>query len=51
MGEKNKVLIYDIGKNEWILKHLKITPYFELYYYSSAVTLPSGDILVTGTHC
>lgn len=48
MGEKNKILMYDIEKKEWFLKNLKNSPYFEFYYYSSAVTLPCGDLFVSG---
>jgi kelch-like protein 10 len=48
-GEKNKVLHYNIEKNEWKLSYLPIHGQpGEFHYYSSACTLPSGDILITG---
>jgi len=47
-GEKNKVLMYNIDKDEWKLTHLPFGQSYEFNYYSSAVTLPNGSILITG---
>jgi Kelch motif len=47
-GEKNKVLIYSIDRDEWKLTQLPYTSNYEFNYYSSAVTLPNGTVLVTG---
>lgn len=50
-GEKNKILYYVIEKNEW--KSIKLDPHSypkscEFNYYSSAATLPTGEIVITG---
>ena len=48
-GEKNKVLQYNIEKSEWKLSFLPIHGQNgEFNYYSSACTLPNGDIIVSG---
>jgi len=47
-GEKNKILIYGVERDEWVLTHLSFGEIHEFNYYSSAATLPSGNILITG---
>mmetsp|Transcript_35370 Transcript_35370/g.31840 ORF Transcript_35370/g.31840 Transcript_35370/m.31840 type:complete len:125 (+) Transcript_35370:508-882(+) len=47
-GEKNKVLSYNIEKDDWKLSHLPLGQHYEFNYYSSAVTLPNGNVLITG---
>jgi len=47
-GEKNKILIYNVERDEWALTHLSFGEIHEFNYYSSAATLPNGNILITG---
>jgi len=47
-GDKDKVLIYYIDRNEWELTHLTFAETYEFNYYSSAVTIPNGSIIITG---
>lgn len=47
-GEKNKILMYNILKEEWRLLFLPPSINVEFNYYSSSCTLPSGDVLITG---
>lgn len=47
-GERNKVLYYDIKKNSWDLYKLDDSSGVEFHYYSSAVTLVTGEVLITG---
>ena len=47
-GEKNRVLCYYIEKEEWKLHQFPKYPNIEFNYYSSACTLPTGDVLITG---
>lgn len=46
-GDKNRILIFDVLKNEWNMVTLDVR-YFKINYYASAVTIPSGDILILG---
>lgn len=50
-GEKNKILTYNIEKDEWdlhVMPNNNIMNKFEFSYYSSATTLPNGKIVITG---
>lgn len=46
-GDKNKIMTYEVDKSKWELKKLDNRS-FEFNYYSAAVTLPTGEALVTG---
>ena len=46
-GDKSKILILNIDTEEWKLINLPKSVY-EFNYYSSAVTLPDGNILIIG---
>ncbi|KRX01567.1 hypothetical protein PPERSA_01470 [Pseudocohnilembus persalinus] len=48
LGEKNKVLMYNVKKDAWILKEINNNKNCEFNYYASAVTLPNGEILIMG---
>ncbi len=47
-GEKNKILMYNIDRDEWKLTQLPYGQNYEFNYYSSACTLPNGTVLITG---
>lgn len=47
-GAKNKILIYNIENDEWDMTQLPFDEKYEFNYYSSAVTLPNGSIIITG---
>ena len=46
-GDTNKVVIFDVHSEQWQIKTIN-KPNYEFLYYSAAVTLPSGDSLITG---
>ncbi|CAD8162651.1 unnamed protein product [Paramecium pentaurelia] len=46
-GDKHKILIYNIENNEWTYKQMPNNT-LEYNYYAAAVSLPSGDIIITG---
>ena len=50
-GESNKLLVYEIMADKWTLLKLAQTegaPGLDFGYFGSAVTLDSGDVLITG---
>ena len=62
-GDTNKVMLYDLKKNEWTIKTINNNASnsrigigangaqpvnLDFMYYAAAVTLPNGDALITG---
>ncbi|CAD8075185.1 unnamed protein product [Paramecium primaurelia] len=46
-GEKHKILIYNIEKNDWQFRQMPNNT-FDYKYYAAAASLPNGDIIITG---
>ncbi|CAD8161521.1 unnamed protein product [Paramecium pentaurelia] len=46
-GEKHKILIYNIEKNDWQYRQMSNNT-FDYNYYAAAASLPNGDIIITG---
>ena len=46
-GDTNKVMVFDIQSERWVVKTLTKSN-LEFLYYAAAVTLPNGDALITG---
>ncbi|CAK69936.1 unnamed protein product (macronuclear) [Paramecium tetraurelia] len=46
-GEKHKILIYNIEKNDWQYRQISNNT-FDYNYYAAAASLPNGDIIITG---
>ncbi len=50
MGDKNKLLIYDLSTRQYQLQNVKLSAssLFEFEIFASTCSLPDGNILVTG---
>ncbi|CAK80422.1 unnamed protein product (macronuclear) [Paramecium tetraurelia] len=46
-GEKHKILVYNIEKNDWQYRQMANNT-FDYNYYAAAASLPNGDIIMTG---